>query len=342
MHKFSFLAPSSATPITFPEGDGWATARTGERFACRGRVIELMQPGRDSSATSAHYSKQWGKDVGFLSFVTANKASARSAMPSYQLPWGEIIAQIRKRASREGVRVCDAACGYGGLLADLYETPAPSRLYYLGADIHDSLSDIVLPRLEAENISLIRWDIGVPMPVVERFDYVLCRNALHHTRDPSATLSSLAMLLKPGGTMAFSVYARKTPMREAVDDALRATIGRMSTDEALALAREFTLLGRDLQESAGTITLKQDLGFLGLRKGSYPIQEFLYYFFIKCWYNRAFGEEYSDIVNFDWYHPTYAYRYTLDEIIAMARANGLRVERTASIPAQHFIEAVKQ
>jgi hypothetical protein len=48
-----------------------------------------------------------------------------------------------------------------------------------------------------------------------------------------------------------------------------------------------------------------------------------------------------DIVNFDWYHPPFAYRYTLQEVIAMNERCGLTVVKTESNKAQHFIEATK-
>jgi len=35
---------------------------------------------------------------------------------------------------------------------------------------------------------------------------------------------------------------------------------------------------------------------------------------MKCWHNRAFSERHCDIVNFDWYHPPYAYRYEAAEL----------------------------
>ena len=34
------------------------------------------------------------------------------------------------------------------------------------------------------------------------------------------------------------------------------------------------------------------------------------------------------IVNFDWYHPTYAYRYELEEIAAWFVENGIEIKAT--------------
>jgi len=63
---------------------------------------------------------------------------------------------------------------------------------------------------------------------------------------------------------------------------------------------------------------------------------------MKCWHNAAFSERHCDLVNFDWYHPPYAYRYEPDELFSWASVNGLTVTRTASTEAQHYLEAVAQ
>jgi hypothetical protein len=59
--------------------------------------------------------------------------------------------------------------------------------------------------------------------------------------------------------------------------------------------------------------------------------------YTKQW-GDEFGEQWSDSVNFDWYHPPYAYRYTLDEVIAMAKRRGLKAIKTESNKARHYLE----
>ena len=91
--------------------------------------------------------------------------------------------------------------------------------------------------------------------------------------------------------------------------------------------------------SKGQVTIPQEIRqALGIRQGSYPVQTFLYEHFIKCWYNEKFGERDSDLMNFDWYHPEYAWRHSLDKLREWFTAAGLTVELTRSISAQHYLE----
>lgn len=328
-------------------GTGLAADAAGNRCHCRAGctfdapapgVIDLLSKQRTSDQTSAHYSVQWGGDVDFASFYRDNP-DALSVMTSKQMGWPTLIQAIRERSSRTSVKFLDAACGYGGLFQDLFALPAPAKLSYLGADIHGALSSIKRPDdVGPDRAQFVRWDISEPLPTDEFFDFIVCRAAIHHTPNPHLTFRNLVSRLAEGGTIAITVYAKKPPAREAVDDALRSAIVPMSSEQALSLARQFTLLGRDLQQCKQQIEINQDLPFLNIKAGRYDVQEFIYDHFLKCWFNPAFGERYSDVVNFDWYHPPYAYRYEPADILAWFDENNLRLDRSFSTKAQHYFE----
>jgi SAM-dependent methyltransferase len=285
-----------------------------------------------NSRTAEHYTLQWGKSVDFAGFVKSNPEAAK-ALAGRVLPWTELYEAIRAEARLRPVSVYDAACGFGDVANQLFADPAPAHLAYLGADIHGNVEQI-----EARG-EFIRHDITEDTG--RTFDFVICKEAMHHTPQPHETAKVLAGQVKSGGTLVFSVYARKAPMREAVDDAMRQRIVPMGNDEAWSVSRQFSDLGRDLQAAPGNIVIKADLPFLGIKAGTYSIQSFIYDHFMKCWFNRDFSAEHCDMVNFDWYHPPHAYRYSLDEVKALAVDAGLTVRRTASIQAQHFVEAVR-
>jgi SAM-dependent methyltransferase len=177
--------------------------------------------------------------------------------------------------------------------------------------------------------------------VRETFDYVICRAALHHTPDPAKTFTTLCRALKPGGKIAVSVYRRKGVCREAVDDALRAVITPLSRDEAFDAGRQFTVLGKSLQEVTAEVEIPEDLPLLGIRKGRTTVHALIYNHLLKCFYNPTFGDRYSTLVNYDWYHPPYAYRYDLEEVRSWFAASGIEVVDERSIEAQHYLAGVK-
>jgi SAM-dependent methyltransferase len=298
--------------------------------------------GRKDDQTSDHYSLQWGEQFGYLQFVNANPA-AKAVMPASQLGWDDLFREIREAATDRPVAVYDAACGFGGIANDLLADPCAVHLAYLGADIHLSLPTI------AEKIAgfdgralLIRWDITRPVPVAAKFDYVLCRASLHHTPDPPATFATLCGALKPRGKVAVSVYRKKGLCREASDDVLRSIITGMAPEEAFETCRQLTVLGKALQRVVQEVEIPQALPLLGIPPGRYGVQQLVYYHLLKCFYNAEFGDRYSTLVNYDWYHPPYAYRYELDEVKSWFDANGIEIVETRSIAVQHFIVGVKR
>lgn len=290
-----------------------------------------------SNKTSDHYTDQWSSSRGMGKFMIEGQA-AQCTM-QFVLGWQDLFDRIRTAASRSEVSVYDAACGYGGIMHVLFEGGCSAGLRYVGADIRDGLKDIPLPRGAATHqIALARHDISNPLPLDEIFDFVVCRNAIHHTPDPRKTFASLCRSLKPGGTIAISAYSKKARMREALDDALRAIIVLMDNETAFSAASDFTELGRSLRELTQKVTIGRNLEFLGIPAGTYDVQGLIYNYIVKCWYNEAFGSQRSDVVNFDWYHPPYAFRYHLDELTTWFEKEGLTIKRTDTHPSQHYVE----
>lgn len=325
-------------PLTETD-DGDLVTSDGTRFSVDAGIIDFLGGAPTDVATASHYAKQWGPSLGYTSFIRSNPSAVGVTM-ARKLGWPALFDEIRSVSRARETAVYDAACGFGSIFADLFADPKPPLLTYLGCDIHTALGTIPRLGVPLSRARFARWDISRRPPVDGQFDFVLCRAAIHHTPDPEQTFRELASTLRVGATIAISAYARKAPIREASDDALRSRIVPMPPDQAYATCREFSLLGKALQETVGKVILRQDLPFLGINAGEYSIHELVYDHFVKCWYNADFGD-YSDVVNFDWYHPPYAFRYEVSELIQWYREAGLEVTEVMSHKAQHFVRGRK-
>jgi hypothetical protein len=88
------------------------------------------------------------------------------------------------------------------------------------------------------------------------------------------------------------------------------------------MAEQLTELGRRL--SALNVQFEApDIPELGIKGGRYDIQRFIYWNFLKCFWNDELGRETSVVTNFDWYSPSNARRFSEQEVRALVRANGL-------------------
>jgi ubiquinone/menaquinone biosynthesis C-methylase UbiE len=167
-----------------------------------------------------------------------------------------------------------------------------------------------------DNHELVHADINKLPFRDEFFDFINCDQVIHHTPDPPATFQNLRRKLKRGGTGCFYVYKKKSVIREFVDDYIRERIKDMSIDEALEVCEAITKLGKAFSDLKTTVTIEQDIDILDIQKGTYDVQRFLHWNVMKCFWNDDFDFFTNNIVNVDWYHPVYCFRYTPEEFRA--------------------------
>jgi SAM-dependent methyltransferase len=167
-----------------------------------------------------------------------------------------------------------------------------------------------------KRIGFVNADINtLPFPD-EFFDLISCDQVIHHTPDPRATFENLKKKLKTGGTVNCYVYRKKAAIREWVDDYVRDQVADMPIDEALAAMTGISALGKSLADLNQTLEVPEDIPVLGIKKGTYNLQRFVHYNIMKCFYNEDFDDFTNNIVNVDWYHPRYCFRYSAEEFRA--------------------------
>jgi SAM-dependent methyltransferase len=153
----------------------------------------------------------------------------------------------------------------------------------------------------------------------EAFDVIYSVGVLHHTPDPKEALLSLARKLKPGGLIGIYIYNIKPFLREIADKEIRKITAKMNYEECLSFSRKMSRLGRALSNIKTPLELDEDIGLLGIKKGIYSIQEFIYNYFLKCWYNSKWDMKFADLVNQDWYHPYFASHHGKEEVMGWFR-----------------------
>ena len=213
---------------------------------------------------------------------------------------------MEKLAEFLQTRECILDAGTGlGRDARMYAENMNGQVY--GVDISDSI-DIARERLEhIPNLHLVQADImELPFPE-EMFDFIASDQVLHHTPDTEQAFKKLVPLLRRGGQIAIYVYVKKGATREYCDDFLRGFTTRMSADECYEFSRAVTEFGKALAD--------MDVDF----------QRAVYWKMFKCFWNDGFDFETNVMVNFDWYHPQYAWRHTPEEVEGWFKDEGLEI-----------------
>jgi SAM-dependent methyltransferase len=108
-------------------------------------------------------------------------------------------------------KVLDAGCGIGYWLHQFSRRGA--RVY--ACDLSDTAVRLTSRRVELFGLHAAVCSGNVEeLPFVDgTFDHVNCQGVIHHTPDTAATIREFHRVLKPGGTLCFSVYLKVFVLR---------------------------------------------------------------------------------------------------------------------------------
>jgi SAM-dependent methyltransferase len=164
------------------------------------------------------------------------------------------------------------------------------------------------------------------MPFKENsFDFIFSEGVLHHTPNPREAFHKCCSVLRKGGEIAFYVYRKKGPAREFTDDYLRTIVHGLPASKQWDFADRITQLGKALSEVRTVVDIPVAIPELGIAKGKIDVQRLLYWNFLKCFWNDELPFEENRLVNFDWFTPEHAYRFTEQEIRDWCRGEGVEI-----------------
>ena len=112
----------------------------------------------------------------------------------------------------------------------------------------------------------------------------------------------------------------------------------MCVDFSERLAR----LGRSLSRLRAEVFIEDDLPELGIAKGTHDVQRLIYDHMLKCFWNDDFDFETNAMVNFDWYRPVHAFRYSPEELRVWCEEEGLKLVHEDVSPAGISIVAQRR
>ena len=156
-----------------------------------------------------------------------------------------------------------------------------------------------------KNIHIITDDL---MEHSGQYEVVIADQVLHHLPDTYEALEKAVSLVSPGGVIMFYVYKRKALVREFMDTILRWFTIRLSPENCLLFSEFMTWLGKRLT------------------KISLPVQRWVYWHIVKCFYNENFYYNNNLRVNYDWYSPKIAHRHTEEEVRSWIKKLNLTLE----------------
>lgn len=218
--------------------------------------------------------------------------------------------------------IIDTGCGLG-YKAAWFAKLAPHAIV-LGVDISDAIQVAAKNFSQYPNLFFFRGDIANTGLKNDVIDFTVCDQVIMHTEVPEDTFAHLSAITSNGGEFACYVYSKKALPRELVDDYFRKATHNISKEEMWKFSEQLTELGKRLSELKVSFE-SPDIPLLGIKGGTYDIQRFIYWNFLKCFWKADWGFDLSKSTNYDWYAPSNAKRFSKQEFLDMVNANKLSV-----------------
>ena len=221
-------------------------------------------------------------------------------------------------------RILDAGTGVGNS-AKLFSSNQKADVFAI--DASESIIFANKKYGKIPNIHFLQADIQ-RLPFKKGFfDFICSDQVLHHTKDTKSSFKILTKLLAKKGLISIYVYKIKGPAREFADNFIRKSTIKMTEKQCIEFSRDMALLGKNLSKIKKTITVPKDIPLLQIKAGTYDVQRFIYWNFLKCWWSKDVPFEQSVATNFDWYFPEYAYRHNPKEVKKWFKDSKIRIVR---------------
>jgi SAM-dependent methyltransferase/uncharacterized protein YbaR (Trm112 family) len=228
-----------------------------------------------------------------------------------------------EKTLRSRSMILDAGTGLGREVINLAKVARQSIV--VGIEFSDCAESALKNVSPLSNAYIIQGDLLKPPFREGSFDFILSEGVLHHTPNTEEAFGKCCTLLKVGGEFAFYIYRRRGPIREFTNDYLRNIMREASSKESWKIAERITRLGKALSDVKAKVRVPEDIPELGIKAGETSIHRFIYWNFLKCFWNDELPLDENIIINFDWFVPEHAHRHSADEIREWCRKNNVEI-----------------
>ncbi len=284
-----------------------------------------------TEATAATFGRKW-KEARSLEYGSRDgeRASMLDVMQHMLRAGSE--QEVMDRLG-QAQAVLNVGCGVAWP-EDIFNPPTQTLRFAI--DYSDAVDTALMRTRARPNVFVAQADLFHLPFRPATFDIMYSGGVVHHTPDPGGAVKNLCRYLKPGGLLGMYIYTVKPFLRELADREIRKVTTAMSYEDCNRFAEQMSLLGRALQQYQSPLKIEQDIPLLGILKGTYNLQKFLYDHFLKCFFNADHGMELSTLTNLDWYHPVHASHHPKEEVFGWLEEAGMHDMTSTNPPGwQH-------
>ena len=292
--------------------------QTWEKLDERLYKIPSNKPRKSQRKTNEAFSEKWTN-------YSNEELAEQETLFQYQKDWflklyGFENEKKLKEFCKNTKVIFDMGCGLGYKSAWLAALAPKSTI--IGIDYSNSIfTAYERYKNSFPNLYFAQGNIANTQLHANISDLTICDQVIMHTDDPQETLKELARITSDMGTICCHWYKKKSLPREHLDEYFRNNVTKLNNEELWQLSEDVLKLGKTLSDLNITTNFPS-IPALGIQGGEMDLQRFIYWNFIKCFWNEELGYSTSLTTNFDWYSPVNAKRFSKEEVLLdLGRAN---------------------
>ncbi|MFH1656474.1 MAG: class I SAM-dependent methyltransferase [Candidatus Nealsonbacteria bacterium] len=261
----------------------------------------------DKNKTTISFGNKWSSDL-LEGYEKQRKESLKERFLSIL---GVENKEELKKVFKDNMNCLDIGCG---IAWPEYLFNINKKVNRFAVDLSFSVEKAYKKTKNISNIFIGQADL-FNLPFKDNFfDIIFADGVLHHTGNTKKAFYTLSKYLKPNGLIGIYIYSQKPFLRELADYKIREITTEMTFKEVQEFSEQMAKFGKSLQKFKDDLKIESDIPLLGIKKGNYNLQKFIYDYFLKCFYNKEWGDNSSIINNLDWYYPKYASHHSKKEI----------------------------
>ena len=247
---------------------------------------------------------------------------------------------------KKRIKFLDVGCGHGHLFK-IYFSKYIKKLDYVGFDVHPDLQrtfNFLKPLFSKykKKPIIVRASMNkIPKnKIFKNFDFVWADGTLHHSDSVESGINQISRVIKSGGYFIFWIINKQKPLRKITDNFFRDVSEKIKNpkkyeNELEEISRLSIAFGKSLGNDK--VRIRKNIETLKLNPGTYKLQEILYDYIIKLFYNKSLSFKRHVNVHWDWFRPPLYHQTSTKDLKRYLKKNKFIITSHTEKTNGHFV-----
>lgn len=248
------------------------------------------------------------------------------------------------------IKFLDLGCGLGWTFSIIFKNYI-KKIDYYGFDVTTNLnktSSFLSKVFKKDNFKpkIFKFSMNkIPnKKEFKNFDFIWAQGSMHHSESVETAFKNISRIINKKGILYFWIINEQKPLRKLTDKHIREFFKKMDLKnqfaESYEIAKLASAFGNQLKDKKFKIT--RPIKSLGIERGNYRLQEILYDYVIKFFYNKDVSLKRNSRHHvFDWFSPEYYHQTKKNSLLKFLKKTKFKIIHYKEMTHGHSVIAEK-